>query len=96
MRERVRVEWSSSTITSEEQFAQLELVDQEKLKEAEAQKESNAAERELDEMDKAIQSETNEFGDFESIWKGIKLRRMPIDLWSTKNLTNSIPSGTTT
>ena len=28
--------------------------------------------RELEEMDKAIQSETNEFGDFESIWKGIQ------------------------
>lgn len=56
----------------EEQFAQLELHDQEKLKEAEVQKESTAAERELDEMDKAIQSETNEFGDFESIWKGIQ------------------------
>lgn len=56
----------------EEQFAQLELHDQEKLKEQEKQDEANAAERELDEMDKAMQSETNEFGDFESIWKGIQ------------------------
>ncbi|KAK2603828.1 Peroxisomal membrane signal receptor PTS1 [Conoideocrella luteorostrata] len=55
----------------EEQFAQLELQDQEadKLKEHE---EANAAERELDEIDRAMQSETNEFGDFESLWKGIQ------------------------
>jgi len=49
----------------EEQFAQLELQSKE-------EQEAMAAERELDEMDKAIQSETNEFGDFESIWKGIQ------------------------
>lgn len=52
----------------EEQFAQLELQDNETA----LQDEANAAERELDEMDKAMQSETNEFGDFESIWKGIQ------------------------
>jgi peroxin-5 len=59
----------------EEQFAQLELQDQEAevLKEAEKeQDEANAAERELDEIDRAMQSETNEFGDFESLWKGIQ------------------------
>ncbi|ROT35609.1 tetratricopeptide [Sodiomyces alkalinus F11] len=50
----------------EEQFAQLELQDKEDTKQA------RAAEPELDEMDRAIQSETNEFGDFESIWKGIQ------------------------
>lgn len=50
----------------EEQFAQLELQDKEEAKQA------TAAEPELDEMDRAIQSETNEFGDFESIWKGIQ------------------------
>jgi peroxin-5 len=50
----------------EEQFAQMELQDQQDGHEA------HAAERELDEMDKAIQSETNEFGDFESIWRGIQ------------------------
>jgi peroxin-5 len=54
----------------EEQFAQLELQDQTDAKQA--QDEATSAERELDEMDKAIQSETNEFGDFESIWKGIQ------------------------
>jgi len=54
----------------EEQFAQMELQDQTDAKQA--QDEATAAERELDEMDKAIQSETNEFGDFESIWKGIQ------------------------
>ncbi|KAH0595679.1 hypothetical protein MHUMG1_06226 [Metarhizium humberi] len=59
----------------EEQFAQLELQDQEaeNLKEKEKEHdEANAAERELDEIDKAMQSETNEFGDFESLWKGIQ------------------------
>ncbi|KAL2759104.1 hypothetical protein ACRALDRAFT_2026485 [Sodiomyces alcalophilus JCM 7366] len=50
----------------EEQFAQLELQDREDVKQA------MAAEPELEEMDRAIQSETNEFGDFESIWKGIQ------------------------
>ncbi|KAM3444460.1 hypothetical protein NHJ13734_001427 [Beauveria thailandica] len=53
----------------EEQFAQLELDDAEKAKEHE---EAGAAERELDEMDRAMQSETNEFGDFESLWRGIQ------------------------
>ncbi|KAH7326594.1 tetratricopeptide-like protein [Stachybotrys elegans] len=52
----------------EEQFAQLELEDQTKGKQAEA----TVGERELNEMDKAMQSETNEFGDFESLWKGIQ------------------------
>ncbi|CAH0019529.1 unnamed protein product [Clonostachys rhizophaga] len=47
----------------EEQFAQLEVQDKE---------EAVAAEKELEDMDKAMQSETNEFGDFESIWKGIQ------------------------
>ncbi|TFB04029.1 Peroxisomal targeting signal receptor [Trichoderma ghanense] len=54
----------------EEHFAQLELQDKEEAKEAE--KQANAAERELEDMDKKLQSETNEFGDFESIWKGIQ------------------------
>ncbi|GAB0134585.1 hypothetical protein EsDP_00002950 [Epichloe bromicola] len=56
----------------EEQFAQLELQDQEAEKFQEQDDEANAAERELDEMDRAMQSETNEFGDFESLWKGIQ------------------------
>lgn len=54
----------------EEQFAQLEMDDKQEAKVE--QEQSTAAERELNEMDKAIQSETNEFGDFESIWKGIQ------------------------
>ncbi|KEY65666.1 hypothetical protein S7711_08737 [Stachybotrys chartarum IBT 7711] len=54
----------------EEQFAQLEVEDKERFRQE--QDEANAAERELDEIDKAMQSETNEFGDFESLWKGIQ------------------------
>ena len=54
----------------EEQFAQMELQDQEAAKLAED--ESQVGEKELNDMDKAMQSETNEFGDFESIWKGIQ------------------------
>ncbi|KAF3358026.1 hypothetical protein VDGD_03290 [Verticillium dahliae] len=49
----------------EEQFAQMELQHKE-------DQEAKAAEPELEEMDRAMQSETNEFGDFESIWKGIQ------------------------
>ena len=54
----------------EEQFAQMEL--QDKQQASKSDEEALAAERELDELDKAMQSETNEFGDFESIWKGIQ------------------------
>ncbi|KAG6007291.1 hypothetical protein E4U54_000037 [Claviceps lovelessii] len=53
----------------ESRFNALLLQDEQQAKEEE---EANAAERELNEMDKAIQSETNEFGDFESLWKGIQ------------------------
>ncbi|KAJ3471054.1 hypothetical protein MRS44_001153 [Fusarium solani] len=53
----------------EEQFAEMELQDKGKEKE---QEEATAAERELNEMDKGLTSEANEFGDFESIWKGIQ------------------------
>jgi peroxin-5 len=50
----------------EEQFKQIDL----EGKEAE---EALAAEAELNEMDRSVlDSETNEFGDFESIWRGIK------------------------
>ncbi|KJZ73588.1 hypothetical protein HIM_07144 [Hirsutella minnesotensis 3608] len=56
----------------EEQFAQLELQDQEAATAQQDQDEAGAMERELEEIDKAMQSETNEFGDFESIWKGIQ------------------------
>lgn len=55
----------------EEQFAQLDLQGSEQATTAPAD-EATAAERELEELDKAMQSETNEFGDFESIWKGIQ------------------------
>jgi peroxin-5 len=50
----------------EEQFAQIDLQGQE-------QDESLAMEKELEEMDRSVlESETNEFGDFESIWRGIQ------------------------
>lgn len=50
----------------EEQFKQIDLQDQE-------QEESLAMEKELEEMDRSVlESETNEFGDFESIWRGIQ------------------------
>ncbi|KAI9857339.1 MAG: Peroxisomal membrane signal receptor PTS1 [Vezdaea acicularis] len=52
----------------EEQFAQL---DAESVKDLET--EANAAnEREINRLDRSVPSETNEFGDFESIWKGIQ------------------------
>lgn len=47
----------------EQQFAELEDLDAE----------ANAAmEAELNELDRSVLSETNEFGDFESIWRGIQ------------------------
>ncbi|KAI1336847.1 tetratricopeptide [Xylariaceae sp. FL0016] len=54
----------------EEQFKQLELQDKE------VQDEAAALEPELNKLDEQIlESETNEFGDFESIWKGIQAER---------------------
>ncbi|KAI4869269.1 TPR-like protein [Hypoxylon rubiginosum] len=53
----------------EEQFKQLELQDKESTEVDEAA----ALEPELNKLDeKILESETNEFGDFESIWRGIK------------------------
>jgi peroxin-5 len=50
----------------EEQFKQIDLQGRE-------QDESMAGEAELNEMDRSVlESETNEFGDFESIWRGIQ------------------------
>jgi peroxin-5 len=50
----------------EEQFKAIDL-------QAQEQDESLAAEAELNEMDRSVlESETNEFGDFESIWRGIQ------------------------
>lgn len=50
----------------EEQFKQIDMQGQE-------EDESLAAEAELDQMDRLVlESETNEFGDFESIWRGIQ------------------------
>lgn len=55
----------------EEQFKQLEIQD----KQAQEQDEATALEPELDKLDEQIlESETN-FGDFESIWKGIQAER---------------------
>ncbi|CAJ2501007.1 Uu.00g038600.m01.CDS01 [Anthostomella pinea] len=56
----------------EEQFKQLELQDKE-LQEGD---EAAAMEPELNKLDEQIlESETNEFGDFESIWRGIQAER---------------------
>ncbi|RDA82837.1 hypothetical protein CP532_0756 [Ophiocordyceps camponoti-leonardi (nom. inval.)] len=66
----------------EEQFAQLELQDKQAesgQRQADDEAAAAAAERELDEMDRAMQSETNEFGDFESIWKGIQAESAAAD-----------------
>lgn len=50
----------------EEQFKQMDM-------QAQEEDESLAIEKELEEMDRSVlESETNEFGDFESIWKGIQ------------------------
>lgn len=52
----------------EQQFADIDAATQRDL-----DAEANAAmEQELNEMDKSVLSETNEFGDFESIWRGIQ------------------------
>ncbi|RKF54812.1 Peroxisomal targeting signal receptor [Erysiphe neolycopersici] len=52
----------------EEQFKQIDL-----LSEKQDLEELNAVETELDQVDKSIlEPERNDFGDFESIWKGIK------------------------
>ncbi|KAK6062675.1 peroxisomal targeting signal receptor (tetratricopeptide) [Seiridium cupressi] len=57
----------------EEQFKQLELDDQKAREEAE---QNAALEPELNKLDEQVLgSETNEFGDFESIWKGIQAEK---------------------
>ncbi|OTB07608.1 hypothetical protein M426DRAFT_8604 [Hypoxylon sp. CI-4A] len=56
----------------EEQFKQLELQD----KETKEVDEAAALEPELNKLDeKILESETNEFGDFESIWRGIQAEK---------------------
>ncbi|KAI1075805.1 TPR-like protein [Whalleya microplaca] len=56
----------------EEQFKQLELQD----KQGQGEDEAAALEPELNKLDEQIlESETNEFGDFESIWRGIQAER---------------------
>lgn len=52
----------------EQQFAQIDTVGQDDL-DAEAEV---AMERELNDIDRSVLSETNEFGDFESVWRGIQ------------------------
>jgi peroxin-5 len=50
----------------EEHFKQIDMQGQQ-------EEESLAVEKEMDEMDRSVlESETNEFGDFESIWRGIQ------------------------
>lgn len=56
----------------EEQFAQLELQDKEAAEKAKEDEEAQAGERELNDIDNKLASETNEFGDFESLWRGIQ------------------------
>lgn len=52
----------------EQQFAEIDTATQRDL-----DAEANAAmERELNDMDRSVLSETNEFGDFESVWRGIQ------------------------
>lgn len=64
----------------EEQFKQIDIQGRE-------QDESMAAEPELDQMDRSVlESETNEFGDFESIWRGIQAETAAArDLAETEN-----------
>lgn len=52
----------------EQQFAEIDQAGQ-REEDAEA---NTAIEAELDEMDRSVLSETNEFGDFESVWRGIQ------------------------
>ena len=52
----------------EQQFAEMDAT-QERDLDAEA---NAAIERELNDMDRSVLSETNEFGDFESVWRGIQ------------------------
>lgn len=52
----------------EQQFAEIDAVGQQNL-DAEA---NAAVEAELNDMDRSVQYESNEFGDFESIWRGIQ------------------------
>jgi peroxin-5 len=65
----------------EEQFKQIDL-------EAREQDEAMAGEAELNEMDRSVlESETNEFGDFESIWRGIQAETAAArDLVSEENI----------
>ena len=52
----------------EQQFKEMDAAHQKDL-----DTEANAAmERELDDMDRSVLSETNEYGDFESVWRGIQ------------------------
>lgn len=69
----------------EEQFKQIDLQGQEL-------DESLVGEAELDQMDRSVlESETNEFGDFESIWKGIQAEQAAgRDMVAEENLANGI------
>lgn len=73
----------------EAQFAQLESTSQQDMDALD--KEANAAmEAELNDIDRSVLSETNEFGDFESIWRGIQAEtanaRALVEDEFTKNL----------
>lgn len=55
----------------EAQFAELEKTDQQNLDALDAQANKDI-EAELNEMDRSVEQDTVDFGDFESIWKGIQ------------------------
>ena len=77
----------------EQQFAEIDAVGQQNL-----DAEANAAmEAELNGMDRSVQHETNEFGDFESIWRGIQAEtaadRQMLDDEHLGNLTEGMHMG---
>ncbi|KAF2088084.1 peroxisomal targeting signal receptor [Saccharata proteae CBS 121410] len=90
----------------EAEFAQLESAGQQNLDALDA--EANAAmERELNGIDRSVLSETNEFGDFESIWRGIQAETAnaralvdeenfahmgDLDQWDSFDGNNTLPS----
>jgi peroxin-5 len=69
----------------EEQFKQIDLQGQEN-------EEALAAEAELNDMDRSVlESETNEFGDFESIWRGIQAETAAArEMAAEENLTDNL------
>ncbi|TVY24602.1 Peroxisomal targeting signal receptor [Lachnellula hyalina] len=69
----------------EEQFKQIDIQGRE-------EEEALAAEAELDQMDRSVlESETNDFGDFESIWRGIQAETAAArEMVNTDNMENEM------